>query len=189
MNGYTTEELCTLYRDAKDKNKQIGILADMASTSKEQILQMLNENGLITGTPKAKEVKRTRQKYTEEQNAEINRLYQQGLDAGEIAERMGIDRDKIKKKIINDIARGVLNRREDEKPKIIRETQAQPKTNGNLDLFRTADNLRSLLAKEESLTLVSMGICQESQALSIGFYKNGILYALKLEAAKGEKNQ
>lgn len=185
MNGYTTEELCTLYRDAKDKNKQIGILADMASTSKEQILQMLNENGLITGTPKAKEVKRTMQKYTAEQNAEIHRLYQQGLDAGEIAERMGMDRDKIKKKIINDIARGVLNRREDANPKVIQKTQqAKPKTTGNLDLFRTADNLRSLLAKEESLTLVSMGICQESQALSIGFYKNGILYALKLEASK-----
>lgn len=45
----TDAEICRRYHDAKDQKMQIGILADMNLCSKEQIMRILERNGINCG--------------------------------------------------------------------------------------------------------------------------------------------
>lgn len=50
----TESEICANYRQAKNKNEQVGILADLNCVTKQEIVDILSQNGYITGTPAAK---------------------------------------------------------------------------------------------------------------------------------------
>ena len=83
--SYTDEELIELYKEAKDKNKQIGILADLKCCDVKEILEMLQENGLISGVKKKSE----KGKWTPERLGELKHFLNEGLCYRDIGERMG----------------------------------------------------------------------------------------------------
>ena len=83
--SYTDEELINLYKEAKDKNKQIGILADLKCCDVKEILEMLQENGLISGVKKKSE----KGKWTPERLGELQHFLDEGLCYRDIGERMG----------------------------------------------------------------------------------------------------
>lgn len=83
--NYTDEELIELYKEAKDKNKQIGILADLKCCDVKEILEMLQENGLISGVKKKSE----KGKWTPERLGELQHFLDEGLRYKDIGERMG----------------------------------------------------------------------------------------------------
>lgn len=82
--SYTDEELIELYKEAKDKNKQIGILADLKCCDVKEILEMLQENGLISGVKKKSE----KGKWTPEGSGAGERAASETppSDAGKVAE-------------------------------------------------------------------------------------------------------
>lgn len=82
--SYTDEELINLYKEAKDKNKQIGILADLKCCDVKEILEMLQENGLISGVEKKSE----KGKWTPERLGELQHFLDEGLCYRDIGERM-----------------------------------------------------------------------------------------------------
>ena len=83
--SYTDEELINLYKEVKDKNKQIKILADLKCCDVKEILEMLQENGLISGVKKKSE----RGKWTPERLGELQHFLNEGLCYRDIGERMG----------------------------------------------------------------------------------------------------
>ena len=83
--SYTDEELINLYKEAKDKNKQIGILADLKCCDVKEILEMLQENGLISGVKKKSE----KGKWTPERLGELQHFLNEGLCYRDIGELMG----------------------------------------------------------------------------------------------------
>lgn len=83
--SYTDEELINLYKEAKDKNKQIRILADLKCCDVKEILEMLQENGLISGVKKKSE----KGKWTPERLGELQHFLDEGLCYRDIGERMG----------------------------------------------------------------------------------------------------
>ena len=55
MNLQMTEhEICQMFRDAKDKNEQISILADLNVCDSGTIIDVLSRNGFVPGLPKKK---------------------------------------------------------------------------------------------------------------------------------------
>ena len=100
--------ICREYRQAADKNKQVGILADLNDCKKEVILEILSRHGEITGLPAKKKTEDASSfpgakpaysskgfKWTPEADAEVSRLSKEGLKLNEIAERMGITAQAI----------------------------------------------------------------------------------------------
>ena len=83
--SYTDKELINLYKEAKDKNKQIKILADLKCCDVKEILEMLQENGLISGVKKKSE----KGKWTPERLGELQHFLDEGLCYRDIGERMG----------------------------------------------------------------------------------------------------
>ena len=57
MLPYSENDICKLYRSALNKKYQIEILADMNLTDKEEILQVLNRNGIKVDYDKLPEMK------------------------------------------------------------------------------------------------------------------------------------
>lgn len=100
--------ICREYRQAADKNKQVGILADLNDCKKEVVLEILSRHGEITGLPAKKKTEDVSSfpgakpaysskgfKWTPEADAEVSRLSKEGLKLNEIAERMGITAQTI----------------------------------------------------------------------------------------------
>lgn len=105
----TDEEIRRDYREAKDRVKQIGILADMNATSKQEIREKLRELG---------EIKTERGSQVAEGDADCHtlrarndtkvgearvmdelramQLYEEGLDDIEMADALGVKEEKIK---------------------------------------------------------------------------------------------
>lgn len=95
--NYTDEELINLYKEAKDKNKQIGILADLKCCDVKEILEMLQENGLISGVKKESE----KGKWTPERLGELQHFLDEGLCYRDIGERMGENERCIRNAVSN----------------------------------------------------------------------------------------
>ena len=95
--SYTDEELINLYKEAKDKNKQIGILADLKCCDVKEILEMLQENGLISGVKKKSE----KGKWTPERLEELQHFLNEGLCYRDIGERMGENERCIRNAVSN----------------------------------------------------------------------------------------
>lgn len=45
----TDGEICQMYRQARRKKQQIGILADLNLTSRSEIIKVLERNGVVVG--------------------------------------------------------------------------------------------------------------------------------------------
>lgn len=70
--AYTAGEICEMYRTAKNKNKIIGILADMNLTDKRQIIKVLKENGyMIKQKAKSKNAETMTKTERDEQAAKV----------------------------------------------------------------------------------------------------------------------
>lgn len=118
----STFEIVQMYKEAADKNAQIEILADLNACSKDDILLVLQNEGLISGI-KTKQKKnptttdavplsldkggrKTRKKeahsrmmWTEATKEQVRGLLREGLTVLEIAERMGLDFNQVRNAI------------------------------------------------------------------------------------------
>lgn len=72
----SVDEILRSYKDVKDKNKMIGILADLNATKKQVILDLLTEHGVISDEPKEKGISKPKRapctKWTAELKEAIN---------------------------------------------------------------------------------------------------------------------
>lgn len=98
------EEICANYKQAKNKNQQIHILADLNATKPQAILDILQSNNLISGIPKLKETKSknekpTKTEWTKELVNDLIKLLAEGKTNGEIAERLGVDKRSVEGKV------------------------------------------------------------------------------------------
>lgn len=93
----TNEEICRSYRQAKDKNEHIARLADLNLCEKKTILDILSENGEITGVKVKADVKKKKKygHFPSEIKEEIIRLSYDGVPAGKIAEMLGYTPEQI----------------------------------------------------------------------------------------------
>ena len=84
-------EIVNSYKYAKNKNAQIGILAELNACSKEQIINILAEQGAVPGLPaiKSSSPKPPRMTWTGELRRELVRLAEEGLTDEQIGERLG----------------------------------------------------------------------------------------------------
>lgn len=99
----TEFEIIQSYRQAKDKNKQIGILADLAAMDKQKIIEILINAGEVAGVKAKRKNKSTAPKrkteWTPELTSDLVRMYDEGLKTPEIAERLGIDNKAVSNKL------------------------------------------------------------------------------------------
>lgn len=98
----TKFEIIQSYRQSRDKNKQIGIIAELADMDKQEIVQILIDAGEIAGVKTKKDVKSTGKNkvdWTPELTADLVRMQDEGLGNAEIAERLGVDRKAVANKL------------------------------------------------------------------------------------------
>lgn len=138
----TDKEICQEYREAKNKNQQIRILADLNLCTPREILDILTAAGEISGVnppklPKAAAPTRScRSTMPPETVKELIRLAEEGLSSIEIAERLGLDRQQVTKKrwelrkkgmLFDDAARAELAKTAEPKPQKPKEPIVTPK--------------------------------------------------------------
>lgn len=85
ITGYTEQEVCQLYKESKDKESQIGILAELTDTNTEEIKQILVANG--------HSVKRPPLSLSEWKG--IIEMKLAGEDITTIADKYGVSKDTI----------------------------------------------------------------------------------------------
>lgn len=103
-------EICSSFRQAKNQNDQISILAELNACSTAEILEILQAGGCITGLPVAKKAKTSNKAtnrliWTAELDKQLIDLVEAGNSNEKIAEIMGLEylqvknrRDKLKRK-------------------------------------------------------------------------------------------
>ena len=93
----TNEEICRSYRQEKDKNEHVARLADLNLCEKKTILNILAENGEITGIKSNADAKKKKQyeRFSSEVKEEIMRLTYDGVPPGKIAEMLGYTPEQI----------------------------------------------------------------------------------------------
>ena len=88
----SVHEITSMYKEAADKNAQIEILADLNACSKEDILLVLQNEGLISGVKaKKKAAPKTKMTWDDAAKEKVRSLLQEGLTVLKAAERMGLD--------------------------------------------------------------------------------------------------
>ena len=81
------------YRQAKDKNEQVKILAELNGVHPEVITSFLMSEGVIAGA--VKKQRKNPFKWDAEADAEVSRLSKEGFSLKEIAERLGVTPQSI----------------------------------------------------------------------------------------------
>lgn len=109
-------EICTSFKQAKNQNDQITILAELNACGTEKILEILQAGGCISGLPKvkkklqeeAKAAKRSNVQWTPEMDKQLVAYCEAGESVKGIAELMGLRPTQIKarKEVLN--ARGYI---------------------------------------------------------------------------------
>lgn len=113
-------EICTSFKQAKNQNDQITILAELNACGTEKILEILQAGGCISGLPKvkkklekelqeeAKAAKRSNVQWTPEMDRQLVAYCEAGESVKGIAELMGLRPTQIKarKEVLN--ARGYI---------------------------------------------------------------------------------
>ncbi len=89
-NGMTVEEIERFYKNAKDQNEAVGILADCNATTADQMAGFLMARGLITGVPKEKKATKSVSSKTNERLDRFVALADAGKNAQEVAAELGI---------------------------------------------------------------------------------------------------
>lgn len=90
-------EILQDYKSAKDKNKQISILADMNLCSCEEIIEILMKNGAVSGVKKKKSTQRIN--WTTEMENDVLRLSQEGDSIERIADKLGLKEGAVRSKL------------------------------------------------------------------------------------------
>lgn len=108
------------YKFAKDKNKQIKILAELNGCKESEIIDILREKDLIPGLKAEQKPKQKRAKpviWTEDLDREVQKLSREGLTIVEIAERLGINKQSIydRRSYFNRLAREMTSKDEEKK--------------------------------------------------------------------------
>jgi len=92
-DGLNVGEIEAFYKEAKDKKKAVGILADCCAADKRMMAEFLSQRGLITGTP---EYKKPGKKRTKEQTVqELVKLADKGMTTQEAAEALGMSNGTV----------------------------------------------------------------------------------------------
>lgn len=158
----TTYEIVQMYKEAKDKNAQIEILADLACCSKEDILLVLQNAGLISGVPGEREKKKaaTYQKsgaprlaWDEELKQTVRSLLMEGMTCAAIAERIGWDTAQVQYGISKYKLRGEAKKKEsaEKKEEAVKAAEESKEKTGALyevSLMRDYARCITLLSKE-----------------------------------------
>lgn len=84
----TDEEICALYRESRFKAKQIGILAELNCTCREQIVNILTENGFEI--KRKKSVKRPTAESVNLRKKELAEMAAAGMSVKEAAQALGM---------------------------------------------------------------------------------------------------
>lgn len=98
------EDIVREYAQAKDKNKQVEILADMNLCSRQEILDILQRHGAVSGSKKRtksaqKKAPKKKVVWSGELTRELLRLSEQNTPKEEIAQRLGVDLLAVKNKL------------------------------------------------------------------------------------------
>lgn len=82
-------EICTSYRQAKDKAAQVSILADLHATTPVRIRDVLEHNGFIVGNLETNSTggTRVRKRWTPDMIEDVARLWADGSTADELAQQ------------------------------------------------------------------------------------------------------
>lgn len=106
-------EICRSFAAAKDKNDQIKVLVELNDCGVADIMQVLAAGGMISGLPKPKDKEKLqaagsqmqheldsagRLKWTPELEKEIIKLFEAGLPNGEIAVKLGLNKEQVRTK-------------------------------------------------------------------------------------------
>jgi len=139
-------EICQQYRLAKDKNKQIQIIADLNACSVKEIMDVLKNNNLIAGMPTNSAKRDKPFAWTPQIEQETEKLLSEGISITEIAERYGTkpqtiyDKRKIRKKEREKMLKSVAKQ---DKPAAV-EKIATNKTTVNTNKTKPERNVFSL---------------------------------------------
>ncbi|MBQ3199780.1 MAG: response regulator transcription factor [Firmicutes bacterium] len=116
-------EICRSFAAAKDKNDQIKVLAELNDCGVADIMQVLAAGGMISGLPKPKDKEKLqaagggmqreldsagRLKWTPELEKEIIKLFEAGLPNGEIAVKLGLEKEQVRTKRARLVRAGYL---------------------------------------------------------------------------------
>lgn len=82
ISGYTKSEICSLYRQAKDKQLQITILTQLTASSKHEIEKILIEGGCLN-------------QMTDLVKERILQLYDQGLSDKAISRELKVSQSQV----------------------------------------------------------------------------------------------
>ena len=143
----SVHEIVQMYKEAKDKNAQIEILADLNACSKEEILMILQNEGLISGVKATKKTtpKTTRVVWNEEAKETVRKLLAEGLTVLEVSERMGLGISQVR----NAITRFKLGKR-------MQNIEATPHQSATLTASPQGEAGESAEDKVEPLGVVSL---------------------------------
>ncbi len=177
-------EIVQMYKEAKDKNAQIKILADLNLCTKQEILTLLQEEGLISGVKKklqkleGKTQAKPRITWGEEAKEKIRSLLREGLTVLEVAERMGLEYTQVR----NAVTRYKLQKDKPEKGA----EKAMPKAQTKRYAVEYVSLIRDYA---KCITLISPGEIQNYREI-VGAFAGSIMEAadeILCEAKKYEQ--
>lgn len=98
---YSDDEICAIYRMAKDKRAQIEILADMNLTCEEAIRDLLREYGYKVESrkprkPRAPVVSEKKKKELDDIYDKYKAAADKGLNANEAAKEIGVKPNQVR---------------------------------------------------------------------------------------------
>lgn len=99
-------EICAMYREARDKTKQIKILSELYLISRSEVCYILKDLGIddaainkvLHGSRAIKSSSRVRV-WTAEEEEEARRLFNSGKDITRIAKKLGRSYDSVRCKL------------------------------------------------------------------------------------------
>jgi len=97
QEGLTVYEIEAFYREAKDKNEAVNILADCCATYPANMARFLSERGLISGIkPSEFQGETERERKSREKEEKVLELAEKGLTAREAAEELEIPLNTVR---------------------------------------------------------------------------------------------
>lgn len=95
-------EICTSFKQAKDQNGQISILAELNDCSTAEILEILQAGGCISGVPKVRKPRvpggpwGTKIVWTPDMDEQLINMTREGLTPQVIAEKLGMAVERVR---------------------------------------------------------------------------------------------
>lgn len=184
-------EICREYRQAKNKNRQIEILAELNATKPQVILDILQANGCISGLTaplkqKPQQGKRQCAKWDETMEKELRSLLEQGISNLEIAERLGVSEGAVRGKLttlgLTRKGLDVLKNRTEEA--LLAKTLEQPDGFLNEGVQRIRDVLEKVAQKDMGGILQNMTAHYQEGQLHFSFQSEAFLYQIMVQIEK-----